>query len=82
MDKSEQFDRAFSEETALDVLKRILGSFDIDIMAQGSRVYGLTYTARLWEDGGEVAEVIGTSLEGVLARLDQSAEALVRAYNA
>lgn len=67
-------------DPTLDILGRILGDFDLDIFAEGSRFTGLTYTVRLWEEGERVAEASGDDLESVLLQIDQTAEALVRAY--
>ena len=68
------------DDDTLDTLKRILSSFDLDIFAEGSHFTGLTYTARLWEDGEQVAEATGKDLATVLAQIDATAEALVSAY--
>lgn len=67
-------------ENGLDVVKRILSNFDLDIFAEGSHFTGLTYTVRLWEEGERVAEASGDDLESVLLQIDKTAEALVRAY--
>jgi hypothetical protein len=56
-----------------ETLKRILGSFDIDISAEGSHFTGLTYTARLWHDNSEIAQVSGPDLAELLRKLDQDA---------
>ena len=68
------------DDPTLDTLERILSSFDLDIFAEGSHFTGLTYTARLWEDGERVAEATGKDLEDVLAQIDRDAAALVSAY--
>jgi len=64
----------------LAILERILSGFDLDLYAEGSHFTGLTYTARLWEDGEQVAEATGKDLEDVLAQIDRDAAALVSAY--
>jgi hypothetical protein len=63
-------------ENGLDVLKRILYYFDVDIFSEMRR-YQECYTVRLWDEGEQVAEASGEDLESVLLEIDKTAEALV-----
>jgi len=57
-------------------LQRVLYCFDVDIFAEKRRGQEC-YTARLWEDGGQVAEVSSESLYELIVELDKTAEQLV-----
>lgn len=81
-EQAQAFDRAFDkDDDTLALLKRVLGSFDLDIYAEGSNFTGFRYTGRLWEEGETVCECSGANLLSVLQGLDRNAEALVSAYN-
>lgn len=56
----------------METLKTILECFDVDFFKDGK-----TYTGRLWQDGGMIAECDSEDLEKVLAELNENAKMLV-----
>ena len=73
MTKSEEFDQAFTNETGMDVLTRILGCFDVDFFSEYKRGIAPShyiYTVRVWDQGEPIVECSGTDLENVLAAAD------------
>jgi len=78
-DKGKEFDQAFTEETGMDVLKRILGSFEADFYSEYKR--GIVpshyiYTIRVWDQGEVIIECNGPDLEDVVRGADRSAAAI------
>ena len=79
-DKSERFDQAFTEkETGVDVLKRILGCFEVDFYSEYKRGIAPShyiYTVRVWDQGEPIIECSGPDLEDVLRDADRNAAAI------